>query len=235
MHVPSMQIDPELFRLNNCWNLIRFFCLICALTIGPTGLIALAADADAASGDAGNPAVALEPGVEPVWHFTSYLKGTTSQVRQQINGEVERLMARTRATKKAIADYKAAIKADEKVSIDRLHNDGRYVQQKADLKQAEADLETARKTGTPQDRLDASARCNHLRASIEQTESDAMAKDQALTDDRDALKEQTAGLKRHTEALERRKNGVIRWLTRSKPPRASTGLSTPAVPACSGR
>lgn len=203
MPVPAMQNDPKPTRLTDR-NLIKFVRLLCTLAMCAIlgGTKSLAGEADAES-NVENPAAKLNAGTEPMWHFTSYLKGTTAQVRQQLNGEVERLMAKTRTTKKAIADYKAAIAADEKASTDRLRKDARYVSLKADLKQAEADLETARKKGTPQDRLDASSRCNHLRAAVEQMENDALAKDQGLTDDRAALKEQTAGLKKHIEALDR--------------------------------
>ncbi len=179
---------------------MKILHLICAFALGAalTNAGALAADADT-----NDSAAKLDAGTEPTWHFTSYLTGTTEQVRQQINGEVERLTAKARATRTAIADYKAAIKADEKTCIDRLRQDARYVSLKADLKQAEADLETARKTGTPQERLDASSHYNRLRASAAQMENDVMAKDQALNDDRAALKDQTAGLKKHLDALDR--------------------------------
>lgn len=179
---------------------MKILHLICVFALGSA---LTSADSRAADAGTDNPAAKLDAGTEVTWQFTSYLKGTTEQVRQQINGEVERLTAKTRTTQKAIADYKVAIRADEKAAVDHLGQDARYLSLKSDLKKAEADLETARKSGTPQDRLDASSHYNRLRASVEQMENDAMAKDQALNDDRAALKEQTAGMKRHREALDR--------------------------------
>ncbi len=167
-----------------------------------TSLALQTANADVGA-DAGPPAVHPDAGPEQTWHFTTYLKGTTAQVRKQLNGEVERLMAKTKATEKAIADDKAAIEAEEKASVERLHQSEPYQKLKADLKASEAERDTARKSGDSQGRLSASARCNRLRASIEQMDNDALAKNTALVEDRGSLHEQTIALKRHQESLEK--------------------------------
>src|SRR5579862_6399766 len=138
--------------------------LICSLLAGGPVLAADAPDATAPS--------KTEPDKMEThgWELTPYLKGTSSDIRDKMNGEVERLAVKVRETEAAIKQGNIDCDNDEKEALAKLHKSAPYIQAAAERDKAAADLETARKSGTAQDRLNASAKFNKARAAVEAME-----------------------------------------------------------------
>jgi hypothetical protein len=127
-----------------------------------------AADAGADSSD---------PADQHVWELTDYLKGNPHKIRDQINGELERLIAKQKDLRRRCSGYDAAILAEQAAVTDTVHKSDPYLQLAAAKSQAEADLKAARATGTAQEKLDASSNFNHIRQAMEKMETDALAND----------------------------------------------------------
>ena len=138
-----------------------------------------------------------------VWELTPYLKGNSSEIRELLNGEVERLAARVRETDAAIKRENIDWANDERDALARMHKTPAYVKAAADKAKAEADLETARKSGTTQDRLEASSHFNKLKQVLETFDHDAIVKSEDVSRDRQAVAEAQKELKRYNESLDK--------------------------------
>jgi hypothetical protein len=147
------------------------------------------------------PATEADPFSGREWELTPYLKGTAPQIRDKMNGEMERLIAKIKETQESIRIGNADAQSDEKLALDKLHKNPVYQKAAAEKAAAEADLETARKGGSAQDRMDASSRFNKARLAIETMEHDAVANNEALSRDHHAVFDAQKDLKRYTDAL----------------------------------
>jgi hypothetical protein len=152
---------------------------------------------------AGAARAADDSGDQKQWELTPYLKGTAPQIRDLLNGEVERITGRIADTERKIAEGKDDCAADEKASADRVHKSAAYQKAAADTKKAEEDLAEARKSGTSSDRLDASSRFNKGRLLMETLEHDAVVKNTTLDEDRHRVYELEKDLKRYHETLDK--------------------------------
>jgi hypothetical protein len=141
------------------------------------------------------------------WELTDYLKGTPDHIRQTLNVDTERLIRTVKETQAAIKQGTLDCQDDEKRALDAVHKSAVYQQTAAEKASAEADLATARKSGTAEDRLDASSRFNKARFALEKMDHDAVANCEPLLQDQRALFEAKKNLKNFTEALDK----AIAW------------------------
>jgi hypothetical protein len=135
------------------------------------------------------------------WELTSYLKGTTSQVRDRLNSEVERLTARVKGAQRELDDARSDVKSDEKAAVARVKKTSPYVQNETEMKKAQGDLEQARAGGTPQQRVDASSRFNKHRLALEKMEREAVLNDKTLDQDHRRVRELEKDLARFNDSL----------------------------------
>lgn len=151
------------------------------------------------------PAVSAPPGDAggKEWELTSYLKGTAPQIRDKLNGEMERLIVKIRETRAIIKKYNDDSIADEKAAIEAVHKSDAYKQATDEKANAEQALDAARKGGSSQEKLDASSRFNKARMAVEKMEHDAVTNCQPLSQDRHHAYESQGDLKRYTEALDK--------------------------------
>jgi len=145
----------------------------------------------------------------PEYNLTSYLKGTAPQVRDRLNGEVERLIVRLKESQTALADCDKDIANDTKAAIEKARKSDLYRQTLAEKTRAEQELEIARKSGTPQERLQAGSRFNKARLTIEKMENDAVLHSEALAQDRNHSYDIQRQIKRFKESLDR----AVAWRT----------------------
>jgi hypothetical protein len=155
--------------------MLKGLCLIVvlALFVGAPGSKALAEPAqDTAAGPGSS-----NPADLHVWELTDYLKGTAPKIRDQVNGELERLTAKQKALKRACEGFDSAILAEQAAVTKAVLKSDAYQKLYGERNQAEADLKTARASGTAQEKLDASSHFNHVRSALEKMVSDAVAND----------------------------------------------------------
>jgi hypothetical protein len=132
---------------------------------------------------------------EAVWDLNSYLKGTTAQIQDRINGEVERLTVLCKTTSAQIDEAKGEIGKETEQALGAVRDTADY---KALVAERDA-AETARKDAHGQNLLDASSRANHARDAIARMESDAV--DRAAHSDRDGLTRLQTELANHHKSL----------------------------------
>jgi hypothetical protein len=132
---------------------------------------------------------------ESVWDLNSYLKGTTAQIRDRINGEVERLTAMCKVTKAQIDETQGKITKESAQALSAVRAGADYKALVAERDAAEAD----KKDKHGQELLDASSREHHARDAIAKMESDAV--DQAVHSDRDSSTKLQIELANHHKAL----------------------------------
>ena len=137
------------------------------------------------------------------WELTSYLKGTAPQIRDKLNGEVERLVVGIKEAQDNIKKYDQACTADEKNAIEKVRASALYKSTAAEKARAEQDLEAARKSGSSQEKLDASSRFNKARIALEKLEHDAVTNCEELSQDRHRMYESQHDIKRLNEAAEK--------------------------------
>lgn len=137
-----------------------------------------------------------------VWELTSYLKGTPTQIRDRLNGEVERLRAKVQETHQNIRESRADSLRDQQACVDKLHATPAYQQLAAQEKQAKADLDQARANGSPTDRIEASSRYNKLRTAVQKLDSGAVNHCKEMDADLKRLHEYESNLKRYNTALD---------------------------------
>jgi hypothetical protein len=172
---------------------------ILPLILGLTGARA------AAAGDA--PSDSANPADQHVWDLTDYLKGTAPKVRDQVNGELERLTAKQKDLRKRSAGYDAAILAEQAAVTNAVHKSDAYQKLAAEKNQAEADLKAARANGTAQEKLDASSNFNRIRTAMEKMETSAVANDAKIPQLLKDKKEDQQELKRCDDAV----NTAQKW------------------------
>ncbi len=160
--------------------------VILALLPGVSGARAGAEPAADARPDLANPAD------QHVWDLNGYLKGTAPKIRDQVNGELERLTAKQKALRQRSSGCDTAILAEQAAVIDAVHKSEAYQKLSAEKNQAEATLKAARETGTTQEKLEASSNFNRIRAAMEKMETSAVASDARIPQ---LLKEKQEGQK----------------------------------------
>jgi hypothetical protein len=172
--------------------------LLGTLSIAFPALLLAADPPDSAPSDASPNSIAPH-----AWELTPYLKGTSAEIRDKMNGEVERLAVKVRETEAAIKQENIDCTNDEKEILAKVHKSEAYRQAAAEANKAAADLEVARKSGSSQDRLTASARSNKAKAVLDTFDHDALVKSDDLTRDRHALADSQKNLKRFNESLDK--------------------------------
>jgi hypothetical protein len=146
---------------------------------------------------------ASRPATRPAeqWELTKYLHGSTSQVRDQLNGELERQLIRKADTLKQIDALSKELKKQEAEAIEFTRTRPDYLKLKRERDEAEQALKIARESGTAQQKLEASGRYNRARVALEKMEKDAPATYTQAADLRAKLKDLDASLKRSDEAI----------------------------------
>jgi len=150
---------------------------------------------------ADTPVVSTNPADQHVWELTDYLKGTAPKIRDLVNGELERLTAKQKDVRQRCSGYDAAILAEQAAVTNAVHKSDAYQKLAAEKAQAEADLKTARETGTAQEKLDASSNFNRIRTAMEKMESSAVAADTKIPQLLKDKKEEQQEMKRCDEAV----------------------------------
>jgi len=168
---------------------------IAILALGLSGFSAGAEPAADTRSDSTNPAD------QHVWELTDYLKGTAPKVRDQVNGELERLTAKQKALRQHSSAYDAAILAEQAAVTNSVHKSDAYQKLAAEKTQAEIDLKTARESGTAQEKLDASSNFNRIRSAMEKMETSAVANDVKIPQLLKDKKEEQQELKRCDDAV----------------------------------
>lgn len=118
------------------------------------------------------------------WELTDYLRGTPPQVRDKLNGELERLSAKVNQTQRALAEAERECELELKKTEDRAHRSLQYQQLVNEKTQADAALQAARKSGSPEERVEASSRFNRARVALEQFDRDLPSQSPALAEAR---------------------------------------------------
>lgn len=164
---------------------------------------AVVAWAGAAWGQPTKPASrpATRPG-EKVWELNKFLHGTAGEVRDQLNGELDRLLAKKAESETRIKQYAALLARRKAEAEAAVRKSPAHVKASADLRKAEADLAQARKTGTPTEKIEASGRFNRLRLSVEKMERDAVNNDEEVKGVGALLEAERKGMPRLDESIE---------------------------------
>lgn len=152
-----------------------------------------------------------------VWKLTKYLHGTTAEVRDQLNGELERQLDKQEDAEKLIRDLSEQLEAKnaEAVAFTRTRPDflklaSEYEAGAKERDALQAELEKARAAGgSSAERLDLSARYNRVRLATEKVQLAGikMVQDAPLTyveciDLRQKIKEAEGSLGRCKSAVE---------------------------------
>jgi hypothetical protein len=156
---------------------------------------------------AGAPSDSTNPADQHVWELTDYLKGTAPKVRDQVDGELERLTAKQKDLRHRSSGYDAAILAQQAAVINAVHKSDAYQKLAAEKTRAEADLKAARESGTAQEKLDASSNFNRIRTAMEKMETNAVASDVRIPQLLKDKKEDQEELKRCDDAV----NTATKW------------------------
>lgn len=113
-----------------------------------------------------------------VWELTKYLHGTTEEVRDQLNGELERQIDKQEDAAKIVRDLdqQLRVKSEEAVQFTRTRPDYLKLATNCDAARKERDalkseLDNARAAGTSSnERLELSAKYNRVRLEVERIE-----------------------------------------------------------------
>ena len=132
-----------------------------------------------------------------------YVKGTPAEIRQTLQGPVDEFTQKTADAKRRVAECETEIAAEREAALPRARATARYQQMVANVKQAEADLGEARRSGTVQERLDAGSRLNRCKAAIEKFEKEALAGDKELALDQARLAEERQSVARCEQSLKK--------------------------------
>jgi hypothetical protein len=111
-----------------------------------------------------------------------------------------------------LAECETAITAARDAAIPRARATAKYRRLAADAKQAEADLETARQSGTVQQRLDAGSRLNQCRAAMAKIERNALAADRDIALHRVRLAEERQSVQRCEQSLKKAVGWRDQWV-----------------------
>src|ERR1700760_1828881 len=79
------------------------------------------------------PATAPESLDPRIWELTDYLQGTAGEIRDKMNGEVERLAVKVRDTEGAIKQGNIDCANDEKDALEKMHKTEPYIRWQAEL------------------------------------------------------------------------------------------------------
>ncbi len=171
--------------------------------VGLIAALVLTASSSARLVAAAPEAAATQPN-EKVWELTDYLKGTAPQIRDLVNGELERLLAIRKGREALLAKSNADLAAIQAKLLDALHKTPNYQRVVAETKAAQADLEALRRdpASPAQKKMDASSRYNQLRASADKLEKDALAADKDIARLRREAQDYQADLKRNEKSVE---------------------------------
>jgi hypothetical protein len=135
------------------------------------------------------------------WELTKYLHGSTAQVRDQLNGELERQLTRKADTLKQVEAVAKELKVQETEAIEFTRTRPDYLKLKQERDQAEQALKIARESGTAQQKLEASGKYNRARMALDKMEKDAPTTYTQAADLRAKLKDLDGSLKRSDEAI----------------------------------
>lgn len=148
------------------------------------------------------PAAPADPRDAREWDLNEYLRGTPPHIRDTVNGELERLLAKRHELQRRTRTWKAQIESIEKDALGAARKTPEHVALAAEAKRAEQALEASKRSGTTQQKMDASARYNKLRASIDKIEQDAVrTAAPKVAEMRRWIAEDEAGLARVEESI----------------------------------
>jgi len=118
-----------------------------------------------------SPRPAQDAKPEPkVWQIARFLSGTSSQVRDKLNGESERFMAKSRMMQKMIVELDKQIILEEKESVERAKKSEEYLKVQTELRKAEAQYSKVRETGTPYEKVELAGKVNTLKLMLARIE-----------------------------------------------------------------
>jgi hypothetical protein len=148
---------------------------------------------------------------DKTFHLSQYVKGTPAEIRQMLQGPVDEFTTKVKEARDRVAACEADVEAARQEAVARAHESPKYQQLVADVKQAEAALESARRTGTAQRRLDASSRFNRLRAELDKLDKGAAASDPQVPRLEARLREERQSVERCTDSLKKATSWRDQW------------------------
>ena len=120
------------------------------------------------------PATTQPATIQTVWHLTDYLVGTADQIRDKLAHEVQR-QAELRTKAKSEMDRLAVqVASAQKTAQVKLAQNADFLSLSESVKQAQAALDQARGSGTPDQRLAASSNYLALKQKLEKLQHDAL-------------------------------------------------------------
>jgi hypothetical protein len=104
------------------------------------------------------------------WAITRLLTGTSSQIRDKLNSECERFMAKSKMMQKTIVELDERIAIEEKESVERARKSEGYLKAQAELREAQNRLAKVRDKGTPYQKIEEAGRVNTLKLTLAKIE-----------------------------------------------------------------
>jgi hypothetical protein len=121
-----------------------------------------------------------KPSDETVWKLSRFLTGTSEQIRDKLNRECERFMARRKMMQQKISDLDRRIADEERDCVQRVKNSTEYARLLADHKKAQAALDSLKEGSSPYVRLEAAGVANTARLALQKLEKDAAGQSELL-------------------------------------------------------
>ena len=140
---------------------------------------------------------------DKTFHLSQYVKGTPAEIRQMLQGPVDEFTTKVKEARERVAECEADVDAARQAALARAHESPKYQQLAAEAKQAEAALASARRSGTAQQRLDASSRFNRVRAELDKLDKSAAASDAQVPRLQAQVREERQSVERCTESLKK--------------------------------
>jgi hypothetical protein len=117
---------------------------------------------------------------EHVWELNSYLRGTTAEVRELLNGEVERFLALQSDRQRKVEEQTHFVENTERAVLAEVHATDAYRARLQDRDAAEQSMQALAAGNDLTARMSASSRFNKARLAMEGMEKQAMRNDPVL-------------------------------------------------------
>ena len=149
---------------------------------------------------------------EKTFHLTKYVSGTPSEIRRTLQRPVDEFVEKAHDAKRRAGEAEASVAAAREAAVARAQKMREYRELDAAAKRVAAELDVARRSGTVQQRLDASAALNRVRGAMESLERAAVAADKDVARCEAALAEERQSVARCEESLKKAKSWRDRWV-----------------------
>jgi hypothetical protein len=137
------------------------------------------------------------------FQLSQYVKGTPVEIRRMLQGPVDEFTAKVKEARDREAACEADVEAARQAAVARAHESPKYRQLAAELKEAQAALDSARRSGTVQQRLGAGSRLNRLRAELDKLDKGAAASDAQVPRLEARVREERQSVERCADSLKK--------------------------------